>query len=77
MVNMETRINRILFSNESGAIAKELFDLLLCAVKPGFGLDGALRLIYPRMDHPRISRAQYAVKRERVLADGEGESAKT
>lgn len=61
-------LDRILFSNQSGDIAEELFDLLLNATKPGFDLDGALRLIYPRMDHPRVSRAQYAVKREQALS---------
>lgn len=67
MAGLKKQIKRILFSNQSGDIAEELFDLLLRATKPGFDLDGALRLVYPRMDHPRISRAQYAIKREQAL----------
>ena len=64
---LQQSMDRILFSNQSGDIAEELFDLLLRATRPGFDLDSTLRLIYPRMDHPKVNHAQYADERQRVL----------
>lgn len=67
MINLEKSVERILFCNESGAIAEELFDLLLRAVKPDFDLDEALNLLYPKLEHCEASRAQYMVERNRTL----------
>lgn len=67
MSDTQESIERILFSNESGTIAEELFDLLLRAAKPGFDLDEALNLLYPKLDHCETSRAQYMVERERAF----------
>lgn len=65
--DLEKQVNRILYCNQSGDIAEELFDLLLSAVKPGFDLDGALNLLYPKLDHCETSRAQYTVERQQIL----------
>jgi len=67
-MTIETSLERILYSNQSGDIAEELFDLLVRAVKPGFDLDDALSVIYPRLDHCDASRAQYIAERGRVLS---------
>lgn len=65
---IEINLNRILFSNDSGIIAEELFDLLLRAAKPDFDLDEALNLLYPKLEHCELGRAQYMVEREQVLS---------
>jgi len=76
MVNLEESLDRILYRNDSGLIARELFDLLLCAVKPGFALDDALTLLYPKLDHCQESQGQYIAERSAVLnGAGNGSSA--
>lgn len=65
---LEKRIERILFSNQSGDIAEELFDLLLDVGRPE-AVEAALSLLYPKIDHCESSRAQYITERGQVLGE--------
>lgn len=54
---LETSVNRILFSNDSGIIAGELFNFLL-HVERTEAVEDALCLLYPKTNHCQQSLAR-------------------
>lgn len=68
MSELEKNIKQILFSNDSAVIAEEVIDLLLRVRDDPDMFQGAVDLLYPKLDHWQEGKGQYMAAREQAIS---------